>query len=124
MDAEQADVLRARERAGDEEVAAEQGVRGTIAATRDRDSSGESTHEARNLRNRRTAVVRRSAAQSGGVRLPPDQAGSSRPATRRWNSSSTLLCLLGIGPFAVTTVAGKACCLRKTGTTSEVRGPP
>ena len=80
-DTEQADVLRARLRADNKDAAVEQGARGTTAAARDRDSSGESTHEARNPRSRRTAAVNRPAAHSVGVWLPTDQAGPSRSAT-------------------------------------------
>ena len=81
-DAEQADLLRARPRADDEETATEQDARGTTAVARDRNSGGESTYKAHNPHNRWRAALRRPAAYSEGARLLPDQAALSRPAAK------------------------------------------
>ena len=76
--AEHADVLRAQRRADD--TAANLRVAGDVSTAQDEDSGSDPTREAHNSRRRRNAPAQKSTTRSGGLQLPADPVGPSRPA--------------------------------------------
>ena len=76
-------MLRAWHKASNKDTVAVLEALGTTAAAQDEDSGGNPMHGDRDSRRRRAAPAQRPVTRSGGVWLPTNSTGPSRPTAER-----------------------------------------